>query len=344
MENKTFLFITFSFLVFNFLNINNANAQLLTCGGGATEADCVAAGGQVETVSGCTLCKILKGSYTNASNACVSVGMLPRGTWAYYSGSSCPSNCSIAAGWSATQPSCTYVSSTKSYFDVWMGITGCCSDSGCVGTECYSDCAASAYYWGNGNYYPLAYCFTYDQSNWWLRGYICPVYATQCFYDLGYPTILCPGVVEAYGCIGSNVNAIPTAVIDLPSTSNHTIDIGDSINFSGHGTDTDGVIAGYNWRLGTCDGTVLSSNQTFSYTFNSSGTYTIYFLTIDDDGAFSTNCPYITINVTSPPPSFCVECNETNKSNVCEGKTFESCSGPCEGTKECNSSWQEVLP
>lgn len=42
--------------------------------------------------------------------------------------------------------------------------------------------------------------------------------------------------------------------------------------------------------------------------------------------------------------SICVECNEANKSNVCKEKTFESCSGKCEGTKECSSSWQEVLP
>ena len=345
MKIKIFSVLFLFFLAFSFAAVNNAEAQLLTCGGGATESDCVTAGGQVQTVNGCTLCRIPKGSFLNATSACSAAGLIPHSSWTYYSGSSCPSDCSITAGWYNYQPTCTYESSTPSYLNVfkWPEDCGCCPSSGCLSNTCYSCCPSidPVYY-----KYNLSYCDTYDQGSWYeLAKYICNVYASSCYYLMdASPTVTCAGAVESYGCIGETPNVAPTAAIDLPSATNQTINIGSSVIFSGHGTDSDGGITGYSWRLGSCDGTVLSSSQSFSYNFNTAGSYTVYLVTIDNDGALSTNCPYRTITVVPPSLPVCVECNATNKASVCVGKNFDSCTGRCEGTKKCNSSWQEVLP
>jgi len=68
-------------------------------------------------------------------------------------------------------------------------------------------------------------------------------------------------------------NVLPIAQIDaiLPAAATS----GSTITFSGHGTDTDGTIIGYEWRS-NIDG-VLSSLQSFTSATLSVGTHIIYF-------------------------------------------------------------------
>ena len=84
---------------------------------------------------------------------------------------------------------------------------------------------------------------------------------------------------------GANFDAFaPTASIDriVPGS----IIVGDSIQFTGSGFDSDGDIAGYDWRSGI-DGH-LSSEAIFSTGVLSMGTHTIYFKVRDNDGIWST--------------------------------------------------------
>jgi len=84
---------------------------------------------------------------------------------------------------------------------------------------------------------------------------------------------------------GANFDAFaPTASIDriVPGS----IIVGDSIQFTGSGFDSDGDIAGYDWRS-SIDGN-LSFEATFSTDVLSMGTHTIYFKVRDNDGIWST--------------------------------------------------------
>jgi hypothetical protein len=125
------------------------------------------------------------------------------------------------------------------------------------------------------------------------------------------------GSSQTWQCTGSNggttatclasrstapapANKLPQAVINTPTT-NQTITAGKSVSFSGYGTDSDGTIVAYEWRQSNCStGTLLSTGSSFSRSFTTPGTYTVYFRVRDDDGAWSTNCPSRTITVQSP--------------------------------------------
>jgi len=89
---------------------------------------------------------------------------------------------------------------------------------------------------------------------------------------------------RGYSNGGEPANNPPTAFID--SISPNPATQGQSISFSGHGTDSDGSIVAYNWRS-SIDGQ-LSSSASFSTSGLSVGTHTIYFKVQDDDGAWST--------------------------------------------------------
>jgi len=72
---------------------------------------------------------------------------------------------------------------------------------------------------------------------------------------------------------------------------------GDSVSFSGSGSDSDGYIAGYNWRS-SIDGQ-LSTYSEFSTSNLSVGTHTIYFKVQDNEGAWSSEkIASLTINPT----------------------------------------------
>ena len=76
----------------------------------------------------------------------------------------------------------------------------------------------------------------------------------------------------------------PTAFID--SITPNPATAGQSVTFTGHGDDTDGTIAAYEWTSSISG--ALSTTTTFSTSSLSAGTHTISFRVKDDDGAWST--------------------------------------------------------
>jgi PKD repeat protein len=78
-------------------------------------------------------------------------------------------------------------------------------------------------------------------------------------------------------------NLLPTATIDsiLPNPAKP----GQIVQFTGHGTDSDGSVAGYEWQS-DIDG-VLSNADSFSDSGLSEGTHTISFRVQDDEGDWS---------------------------------------------------------
>ena len=81
----------------------------------------------------------------------------------------------------------------------------------------------------------------------------------------------------------STSNIAPTAVID--SITPNPADAGQEIQFTGHGTDTDGTIAAYKWES-DIDGD-LSNGNSFSTSALSAGTHIISFTVQDNDGLWS---------------------------------------------------------
>ncbi|MEW5745599.1 MAG: hypothetical protein AB1805_09230 [Nitrospirota bacterium] len=84
--------------------------------------------------------------------------------------------------------------------------------------------------------------------------------------------------------VGAPANVAPSAVID--SITPNPASVGQPVSFSGHGTDSDGTIAGYSW-ISSIDGQ-LSTAASFSSSSLSAGTHTIYFKVQDNAGAWST--------------------------------------------------------
>jgi len=81
----------------------------------------------------------------------------------------------------------------------------------------------------------------------------------------------------------SGGNSQPTAY--LPSISPNPANSGESVLFTGSGSDSDGFIEGYNWRS-NIDGQ-LSTQSTFSTSGLSTGNHIIYFKVQDNEGAWS---------------------------------------------------------
>ena len=79
-------------------------------------------------------------------------------------------------------------------------------------------------------------------------------------------------------------NQPPVAYIDDISPS--SAQMGETVNFLGHGTDADGQVVAYRWRS-TLDGD-LSSLASFNTDDLSAGEHTIYFQVQDNNGAWST--------------------------------------------------------
>lgn len=100
-------------------------------------------------------------------------------------------------------------------------------------------------------------------------------------------------------------NMPPLAVIDSISPS--TAPKGATVTFSGHGTDSDGTITGYNWRSsinGNFNTTLLSQGlQTTYFSIDtaslSQGLHTIYLKVIDDKGLWSSEVKK-TLTITAP--------------------------------------------
>jgi len=107
-----------------------------------------------------------------------------------------------------------------------------------------------------------------------------------------------PTVLPHAKIIVRRPNKLPTAYID--SVSPNPAYKGQTVWFSGHGTDPDGSIVTYEWRS-SIDG-FLSSSSSFSTSSLSVGTHTIYFRVKDNAGAWSPEAT-ITLKVKPKEPS-----------------------------------------
>ncbi len=95
-----------------------------------------------------------------------------------------------------------------------------------------------------------------------------------------------------------SANQPPTATITQPSRDT-TVIVGDTVTFSGTGTDPDGTIAGYLWDMG---GGTEVSGQTVRYAFASAGVDTVLFRVTDNVGATSPADTVIVTVVPNQPP------------------------------------------
>jgi hypothetical protein len=93
----------------------------------------------------------------------------------------------------------------------------------------------------------------------------------------------------------------PTAYIDFISPN--SAELGQTVAFSGHGSDPDGYIVEYNWRS-SLDGQ-LSGSQSFSTSSLSVGTHTIYFDVKDNDGLWSEEAT-ATLEIGPPKPNIII--------------------------------------
>lgn len=91
-------------------------------------------------------------------------------------------------------------------------------------------------------------------------------------------------------------SAPPVAYID--SISATTISEGQTVTFSGHGTDVGGTVVAYNWRS-DIDG-VLDKSASFSTSSLSVGTHYIYFKVQDNSGDWSREMLAVILNVLPP--------------------------------------------
>jgi len=116
-------------------------------------------------------------------------------------------------------------------------------------------------------------------------------------------------------------NVAPTAYID--SITPNPATRGQSISFTGHGSDSDGSIAAYKWRS-SLNGT-LSTSASFSVSTLAVGTHTIYFSVQDNSGAWSNEAvAIVTVNkpITEDPTyQQLLSVNQTLSQRINELKT-----------------------
>jgi hypothetical protein len=95
------------------------------------------------------------------------------------------------------------------------------------------------------------------------------------------------------------VNKPPTAYID--SITPTRLIVGDTVTFTGYGTDPDGTVVAYRWRS-SIDGEI-GDKASFDYSLLSEGEHAIYFQVKDDKGAWSQEAgKRIVVSGTLPPP------------------------------------------
>lgn len=142
-------------------------------------------------------------------------------------------------------------------------------------------------------------------------------------------------------------NQVPIAAISAPAV-NQSITQGQSITFTGSGTDTDGSISAYRWMDGNCTtGTLLNSTSSFGTSTLSLGAHTVYFSVQDNSGAWSTNCPSRTITVNAAcVPTYSYTCVQTGGSCTTAtcGQTLATTPDCVKLTTDCGGSQTSVLP
>jgi hypothetical protein len=101
--------------------------------------------------------------------------------------------------------------------------------------------------------------------------------------------------------VAQSVNNPPNAQIDTPSAPLTVIQVGQTVTFTGTGTDSDGTIASYSWNFG--GGAPNSSAQDPGpVQFNTPGLFTVVFNVTDNQGASDPTLDFRQIQVNQPPP------------------------------------------
>jgi hypothetical protein len=103
-----------------------------------------------------------------------------------------------------------------------------------------------------------------------------------------------PPVVMETATWGVPVNSAPTCSIDSPA-GDITINEGDSINYAGTATDSDGTIASYSWTFEGGSPASSSVEDPGSVSYSTAGNYTTTFTATDNEGA---SCATASVNVT----------------------------------------------
>jgi hypothetical protein len=99
----------------------------------------------------------------------------------------------------------------------------------------------------------------------------------------------------------SKQNNPPVGYIKRPTSATSSVIAGTALTFTGYGSDKEGPITAYEWRMGNCStGNILSTDSSFSKSDFSLGTTYVYFRVKDNAGVWSTNCQKRAIIVTSP--------------------------------------------
>ncbi len=113
-------------------------------------------------------------------------------------------------------------------------------------------------------------------------------------YDVELTVINSQGLTDTFVRAVTVQNTQPNAVIDSPA-SDVNILIGDSVNFQGHGEDTDGTIIAYSWDFG--DGRTTTQQNPGDIPFNTAGTYTVTFNVQDNDNDWDPTPATVTVTV-----------------------------------------------
>jgi hypothetical protein len=92
----------------------------------------------------------------------------------------------------------------------------------------------------------------------------------------------------------SGGNNAPTCSIDTP-LGDTTINVGESITYTGTATDGDGTIASYSWDFDGVSPLTSSVEDPGAVSYSSAGTYITSFSALDNDGA---NCATVTVVIT----------------------------------------------
>lgn len=136
--------------------------------------------------------------------------------------------------------------------------------------------------------------------------------------------------------VGAVANQQPTAVIATPVANPISITQGDSLLFTGTGTDPDGTVTNYEWTYGGCgvSGTHLAWGSTYNANTLPVGTYTLSLRVQDNSGDWSPSCDTRTLTVNAPVPcSVLAGTSCTSAVNACGSNTGTyQCDGSCSAT------------
>ena len=196
--------------------------------------------------------------------------------------SKCTGNCDTCSG-SSTSFSCAADATLcTGNCDICLG-SGTSFNCAADNTKC-SNTVASCYCSGSSTSFNCQSCSSSGCCDKTCSSYTC---------GLSPNTANCPtGSTCQTNCTCTGVNNPPTCTSLTPDKT--SINVGETVVFTGAGSDSDGTISEYEFDFGDGSAKVYSSTAGTTHTYNTSGTFCAKLSVKDDDGAWSTNtgnCP-----------------------------------------------------